>query len=125
MFADYNGSESSGDCSICNSNNDDEDNNQATVNHQATANTQAASAIPTATGNRAPVTHGGNHNNSTIKPCSPSLTISTLPSALKLFLGRGSANTSALSLFLGSAPGNTAARPSCFPGIGAGCVAGY
>jgi hypothetical protein len=124
MSTDYNGSESSGDCSICNSNNDNEDNNQATANYQATANTQAASAIPTATGNQAPFTNGGN-NNSTIKPCSPSLTISTLPSALKLFLDRGSANTPALSLFLGSAPGNTAALPSCLVGIGAGCVAGY
>jgi hypothetical protein len=110
MSADYNGSESSGDCSICNSNNDDEDNNQATANHQATANTQTASAIPTATGNRAPFTNGGN-NNSTIKPSSPSPTISTLPSALPLFLG--------------SAPGTTAALRSWLFGIGAGCVAGY
>jgi hypothetical protein len=125
MSADYKSSESSGDCSICNSNNDDEDNNQATANYQATANTQAASAIPTATGNQAPFTNGGNHNNNTNKPCSSSLTISTLPSAIQLFLGRGSANTPALSLFLGSDSTDTTALPPCFAGIGAGCVAGY
>jgi hypothetical protein len=117
MSADYNGSESSGDWSTCNSNTD---------NTQATANTQAPSAIPTATGNQAPFTNGDNHNNSTIKPSSsPSLTLSTLPSAVSLFLRGAHANKSALSLFLRGAHGDQSALRSWLFGTGDGCGAGY
>jgi hypothetical protein len=103
MSADYNGSESSGGWSSCKNNTD---------NTQATANTVAASAIPTATGNRAPFTNGGNNNNNTIKPSSsPSLTLSTLPSAV--------------SLFLRGAHGDQSALRSWLFGTGDGCGAGY